>query len=628
MFVVLVLEWRGRGGREVIVMAMASSLPPGFEGAVLGSLPASHHIPQTNVSSQQGRESKKVSWASEDILCQVRLFAAEDAPAQSSVTLQELLQAKKAKMMHMVNPVKTEDLPPGFGVPFVTKGIQAVVFDVVPQLQWRIPEHFNLDSSWLVMAGQESIEVSVQGKRENRTLEAVYPRPSAIPDSPAEPSESQLPFDEDDANTLIIPVVPLEDDDLPDQDDIPTTSGSTYEILQEYTFPREKSLSPPPGFTLQTSIPTKSRPWFPEAPQEVSTSITASSTAPALGPPVSTGRNAMPPNGIAMHTTSISTARAGPLAPPARTNDAGPDVAAAAAAAYAALSQSNDATMIDRELLIKFLTNPSMLQNLSEKLAQNPPGTIGSLEPHTGNGARGNGRPWNPTVTEQNKGGQRYPETSIPVADTLPGHGYDRPPGFGVPPLGANGLGQAPPQSLGQGYAPPRLQALQPQSTSPPISATQPTVSGSGRSISQRDDQYYKDLISQHGRKNEESVWGGVAAVETGNSYPGGGRPRANGPDRDRKLEKSDRIERSERPDSGARWAERDDMDMAGMPVRQGDGESRSGQSRGKSRKACIYFSTSRGCRNGKSCAFVHESNNGERAKRPKLEGKDSKGYR
>lgn len=32
------------------------------------------------------------------------------------------------------------------------------------------------------MAGQDSIEVSVQKKRENRTLEAVYPRPSAIPD--------------------------------------------------------------------------------------------------------------------------------------------------------------------------------------------------------------------------------------------------------------------------------------------------------------------------------------------------------------------------------------------------------------------------------------------------------------
>lgn len=343
----------------------------------------------------------------------------------------------------------------------------------------------------------------------------------------------------------------------------------------------------------------------------------------------------MPPNGIAMQTTSMSTARMGPLAPHSsvsttRSNEAGPDVAAAAAAAYAALSQSNDATMIDRELLIKFLTNPGMLQNLSEKLAQNPPGTIGSLEQHTGNGARGNGRPWNPTVIEQNKGGQRYSETSISVADPLSGHGYDRPPGFGAPPLGANGLGQTP-QSLGQGYAPPRplnMQAPPPQSISPPISAAQPTVSGSGRSISQRDDQYYKDLISQHGRKNEEIVWGGVGAVETVNSYPGGGRSRANGPDRDRKLEKSERPDRPERPDSGARWAERDDMDMAGMPVRQGDGESRSGQSRGKSRKACIYFSTSRGCRNGNSCAFVHESNNGERAKRPKLEGKDSKGHR
>ncbi|KAG0617346.1 hypothetical protein M758_5G183300 [Ceratodon purpureus] len=610
------------------MVTMASSLPPGFEGAAMGSLSANHMVPQTNVSSQQGRVSKKVSWASEDNLCQVRLFAAEDAPAQSSATLQEFLQAKKAKMMHMINPAKSEDLPPGFGGRAITKGIQLVAFDVSAEVPWRIPEEFKLDPSWLVMAGQESIEVSVQKKRENRTLEAVYPRPSAIPDSPAEPSEAQLSFD--DANTLIIPVVPLEDDDLPDQDEVPTTSGSTYEVLQEYTFPREKSFSPPPGFPSQTGIPTKSRPWFPESSQEVSTSITVSSTAPAVGPPISTTRNTMPPNGITMHATSLSSARSGPLAPPARSNEAGPDVAAAAAAAYAALSQSNDTTMIDRELLIKFLTNPSMLQNLSEKLAQNPPGTIGSLEPHTGNGARGNGRSWNPSAIEQNKGGQRYLEASIPSADSLPGHGYDRPPGFGAPSLGANGLGQAP-QSLGQGYAPPRplnMQGLPPQSPSPPISAAQPTVSGSGRSISQRDDQYYKDLISQHGRKNEENVWGGVGAVDTGNSYPGGGRPRANGPERDRKLDKSERTERPERADSGARWAERDDMDIAGMPVRQGDADGRSGQSRGKSRKACIYFSTSRGCRNGNTCAFVHETNNGERAKRPKLEGKDSKGYR
>lgn len=68
---------------------------------------------------------------------------------------------------------------------------------------------------------------------------------------------------------------------------------------------------------------------------------------------------------------------------------------------------------------------------------------------------------------------------------------------------------------------------------------------------------------------------------------------------------------------------------MMDMGARPGE-ESRSGQSRGKSRKACIYFTTSRGCRNGNSCAFVHESNNAERAtKRAKLDGKESsKGYR
>lgn len=351
-------------------------------------------------------------------------------------------------------------------------------------------------------------------------------------------------------------------------------------------------------------MPAKSRNWFPEAPQEI-TSLPASSTANVLGPPVSISGNILPPNGIAMQTTTnMSNAR---TAPPARTSESGPDVAAAAAAAYAALSQSNDTTMIDRELLIKFLTNPSMLQNLSEKLAQNPPGT---LEPqHTGNGARGNTRPWNSTPVEQGKGGQRFVEPST---------AYDRPPGFGAPP----GVAQAPPQ----GYAPLRPLDMPQQSVSPPISASQPAVSGSGRSVSQRDDQYYKDLISQHGRKNEENAWGGVGGVETENSF---GRARANGIHRDsRKLEKSDRIDRSERADSGARWADRD-ADMMDMGARPGE-ESRSGQSRGKSRKACIYFTTSRGCRNGNSCAFVHESNNAERAtKRAKLDGKESsKGYR
>lgn len=73
----------------------------------------------------------------------MRLFAAEDAPAQSSSTIQELLQAKKAKFMHMINPIPHADLPPGFG-PSVTKGVKTVVFDVTPEVPWRFPEHVSV----------------------------------------------------------------------------------------------------------------------------------------------------------------------------------------------------------------------------------------------------------------------------------------------------------------------------------------------------------------------------------------------------------------------------------------------------------------------------------------------------
>lgn len=605
-------------------MATVSSLPPGFEGTVCGILPVPHAT-QTTVP-KQARVNKKVSWASEGDLCQVRLFAAEDAPAQSSIMLQDLLQAKKARFMHALNPVVPVDLPPGFG-PSMSMGTKPVIAAIFPSVPWRVPEHFKLDPAWLVMAGGDSKEVFAQKQRENRTLEAVYPRPSAIPESPAEPSEVHLPFDSDDSNTLIIPVVPLEDDELPDVDEGLTPSDSTYERLQE-SFSGQKSVSPPPGFP-SSSTHVKSRNWFPEAPQDNNSFLLATSTASAYGPPITISKNLVPPNGTAVQTMNTFNGRIGSMALPARTTEGGtePDVAAATAAAYAALQQSNDATMIDRELLIKFLTNPSMLQSLSEKLAQNPPGNHGvnrrnpdSVD-HNGMGARGNGRVWNPTMTDQNKGGQRYAEAPAVVEDLHTSHGYDRPPGFGAPP-GTNGLGQAPPQP-GQGYGP---SGSIPLSSISQLSAgyDQPAVSGSGRPISQRGEQYYKDLISQHGRKDEESVLGGAGAIDTGNSYRGVAWPKTIGPDRERRIESAERTERSERPDSRARWAGRDVVEMAALSVRQGDSDqpSRLGQSRGKSRKACLYFSTSRGCRNGSSCAFLHEVNNAERAKRPKPEGK------
>lgn len=40
---------------------------------------------------------------------------------------------------------------------------------------------FEVESAWRVVAGEESGEIETQNEREMRVLEAIYPRPSAIP---------------------------------------------------------------------------------------------------------------------------------------------------------------------------------------------------------------------------------------------------------------------------------------------------------------------------------------------------------------------------------------------------------------------------------------------------------------
>jgi hypothetical protein len=112
---------------------------------------------------------------------QVRLFAAEDAPDVSGTAHQDLLQAKQTKFMHATVPISPSDLPPGFGVT-APMSMRPAVADVMPWVPWRIPAVFNLHPSWRVVAGGESKEVAVQRQREVRVLEAVYPRPSSIPE--------------------------------------------------------------------------------------------------------------------------------------------------------------------------------------------------------------------------------------------------------------------------------------------------------------------------------------------------------------------------------------------------------------------------------------------------------------
>ncbi|KAL0438452.1 UNVERIFIED_CONTAM: Zinc finger CCCH domain-containing protein 6 [Sesamum latifolium] len=104
-----------------------------------------------------------------------------------------------------------DNLPPGFeGIqpanPWIVKLAQ------IPLAKWKCPPRFEVDSTWRVVAGEESREIEAQNQREMRVLEAIYPRPSAIP-----PNPSALVGAEDssvnDRFTPLVPITPIEDED-------------------------------------------------------------------------------------------------------------------------------------------------------------------------------------------------------------------------------------------------------------------------------------------------------------------------------------------------------------------------------------------------------------------------------
>eukprot|EP00850_Spirogloea_muscicola_P021185 SM000239S08090 [mRNA] locus=s239:158872:161167:- [translate_table: standard] len=138
---------------------------------------------------------------------QVRLFLAEDAPVLAGVT-QHLLQQKQKLLV--------ESLPPGFGKPSPGSGGAHAAAQTTAAVAWRVPGMVVLEAEWMVAAGDESDEARLQREREQRIFEAVYPRESSIPASPAEPEEAQAP--QDDTATPIISPVPIDDDEGPEPD--------------------------------------------------------------------------------------------------------------------------------------------------------------------------------------------------------------------------------------------------------------------------------------------------------------------------------------------------------------------------------------------------------------------------
>ncbi|XP_065881236.1 zinc finger CCCH domain-containing protein 6 [Euphorbia lathyris] len=248
------------------------------------------------------QKSKRVSWASDVNLCQVRLFLSEESPSLVGQGVQDHLQAKASWLSHPAGTSADDILPPGFEGGNPANHLHIKLSDI-PAINWRCPPRFVLSSTWLVVAAEESKEVEIQNQREMRVLEAVFPHASAIPPNPS------FSLDVEDArhNDQPIPLIPLTPIEDEDASDVPPDSMGT------------------------SNVPMSSQ----------SQPVIAS-------------------QGMIHNISNI------PASEKSATGSVGvePDVVAAASVAFAALKSNEQGSLIDPDLLIKILNNPKLIEKL------------------------------------------------------------------------------------------------------------------------------------------------------------------------------------------------------------------------------------------------------------------------
>ncbi|XP_073021240.1 zinc finger CCCH domain-containing protein 6-like isoform X1 [Primulina eburnea] len=482
------------------------------------------------------QKSKRVSWASDVNLCQVRLFLSEESPSQVVLGTQDHLQAKTPWPDQSGDAGTDDNLPPGF------EGIQPtnlwrVNLSQIPLVTWRWPPRFEVKSEWAVVAGEESTEIEAENQREMRVLEAVYPRPSAIP-----PNPSALECAEDSIanyqNTPVVPITPIEDEDAAALDNTTFTSVATNSHL------------------------------------------------------ASSHPNHLPHSSISSHGSTTN----GILS-----TDVEPDVVSAAQAALTSiLSNGDQHNLIDRELLMKILGNPKMVEQLltnhaTSSSSQNmpasgmtnmpsskfqclpviggQPGTTSStqlmLSSHSSN---------LPSYSLQNvpfvgvhntpSTNTQYPPiptpTPTPNLRSPPKHSFDS-INFVIDRRGPLSSHLSRPEII----APSTVTASIP--FYPPIRNVRPSVPDVMSAPSQgvplvKDVNYYKSLIQQHGEERRESL------------------PQfAN--------QSNQSLGTSEEP-----------MHVAKLK-----------DSKPRITKPCIFFNSPRGCRNGANCAYQHDVSSQQR---------------
>ncbi|PON70767.1 Zinc finger, CCCH-type [Parasponia andersonii] len=161
---------------------------------------------------RESHKSKRVSWASDVNFCQVRLFLSEESPSQVGLDSQDHLQAKTSWLLHSTGTSSDDVLPPGFEGAQPSNLLQTKLSQI-PTVKWRYPPRFVLNLEWRVVAGEENQEAGIQNQREMRVLEAVYPRPSAIPPNPSDMLNTE-DSRYDDRQTPSIPITAIEDEDV------------------------------------------------------------------------------------------------------------------------------------------------------------------------------------------------------------------------------------------------------------------------------------------------------------------------------------------------------------------------------------------------------------------------------
>ncbi|XP_021854911.1 zinc finger CCCH domain-containing protein 6 [Spinacia oleracea] len=339
---------------------------------------------------QGSQKSKRVSWASDGNLCQVRLFLSEDSPSQVGGGAQDHLQVKKNISGLPVNGVVADDnLPPGFEGFNPANQLKDRLAQI-PVVKWRPPPKFILGVEWQVVIGEESEEVEVQSERELRVLEAYYPRESAIPPNPATAPDIVC-AGQDDQTLPSIPITPIEEEDQPD---------------------------PSPDSIACSSATTKSYPLVAQG-GTLAAGVASCGQADALK------------------------------------------------AALTAVAKSNE--QIDHDLLVKILSNPTILEQLV-----------------------------------RHQGPQSIPK---PLSSGAPMYRMDTPAPPPPPPPQYNNMetgSSSSPMMMSNGLVYPYTNGTGPmthQQSIPPLSLQSGSGSGSGSQM--KDLNYYKNLIHQHGGERQ-----------------------------------------------------------------------------------------------------------------------------